>query len=357
MYKKQERLSNYTTNIKPKKILTKIKTRKLIIEYQKKIENLSVRFQDHVTRNTNSSHINYKIHYLLHDPFTLVNAYTRIIKNKEGLLKSFNNRKIMKFFCLESAKRIANKLKKNQYEFKPIKKIWILKPNKKKKQPIDIPPQSDIIVQEALKNILEAIYEPELRHWGHLTRHLSNNYGFRPNISTWTAVDKIAKYSQKCTTAIEGHIHSISSQINHEILLSILRQRIKDKKFLNLIKKLLENGIMDKDVCDYSSKGTPQKSTVSPLLFNIYMFGLDKFVYNEIIASFQKKEHNKTRNIAALTCKRIRYQINKSYKKLQKLKIEYKQKPISERKDKIKKALKEFKGLRNTQNLTQYGKT
>jgi hypothetical protein len=346
VHRKQEELSKYITSAKPKKILTKVERKKLIIGYRKKIEDLSVRLHEHTARNINGFHINYKIHYLLHDPFTFVNAYTKISKNKGAMRKGFDDEGVMKFFGLKSAKIIANKLKKNQYE---------LKPGKKKKRSINVPTQLDRIVQEAIRGILEAIYEPEFRHWGEVTRHLSNNYGFRPGMSTWTAMDKIKKYSQRCTIAIEGDIVSAYNNVNYDILLSILRQRIKDKKFLNLIKKLLKSGIMDRSVYEHSLEGTPQVGIVSPLLFNIYMFGLDKFVYNEIITPFLKEERSKTGDEATSTYRKIRYQTNQSYKRLQKLKIEYKQKPTSEKKDKIKKALKEFKRLRNTRNSTRYG--
>jgi len=122
VHRKQEELSKYITSAKPKKILTKVERKKLIIGYRKKIEDLSVRLHEHTARNINGFHINYKIHYLLHDPFTFVNAYTKISKNKGAMRKGFDDEGVMKFFGLKSAKIIANKLKKNQYELKPGKK-------------------------------------------------------------------------------------------------------------------------------------------------------------------------------------------------------------------------------------------
>lgn len=357
MHKKQKKLNKYTVSVKPRKILMKVERKKSIIGYREKIDDLSIRLQKLAARNINGSHINYKIHYLLHDPFTLVNAYTKINKNKIATTRGFDNERVLKFLDLESAKIIASKLKKNQYEFKPVKRTWIPKLGKKKKRPLDVFTPSDRIVQEAIKGILEAIYEPEFRHWDYITRHLSNNYSFRPGMSTWTAIDKTKKYSQKCTVAIKGGVVSAHNNVNHEILLSILRQRIKDKKFLNLIKKFLKSRIIHENVYEHSLDGTPQRGIVSSLLFEIYMFGLDKFVYSEIIAPFLKEERSRTGNEAILTYRKICYQTNQSYKRLQKLKIEYKQKPISEKKDKIKKALKEFKGLRNTRNLTRHGNT
>jgi hypothetical protein len=170
-------------------------------------------------------------------------------------------------------------------------------------------------------------------------------------------MDKIKKYSQRCTIAIEGDIVSAYNNVNHDILLSILRQRIKDKKFLNLINKLLKSGIMDGKVYEHSLEGTPQGGIVSPLLFNIYMFGLDKFVYNEIIVPFLEKEDGKRGDEATPAYRQIRYKTDQSYKRLQKLKTQYKKEQTLEKKNNFKKALKEFKKLRNIRNSTKYGNT
>jgi retron-type reverse transcriptase len=159
------------------------------------------------------------------------------------------------------------------------------------------------------------------------------------------------------TIAIEGDIVSAYNNVNHDILLSILRQRIKDKKFLNLINKLLKSGIMDGKVYEHSLEGTPQGGIVSPLLFNIYMFGLDKFVYNEIIVPFLEKEDGKRGDEATPAYRQIRYKTDQSYKRLQKLKTQYKKEQTLEKKNNFKKALKEFKKLRNIRNSTKYGNT
>jgi len=146
---------------------------------------------------------------------------------------------------------------------------------------LDVPTQSDRIVQEAIRRILEAIYEPVFKELGRDTKNLSNNYGFRPKYSTWSVLEKIEKHAKRCTTVIEKDIVSAYNNVDHGIFLNILWERIKDKKFLRFIKNMLKSGIMDDKRYEHSLNGTPQGGIVSPLLFNVYMLGFDEYVYKK----------------------------------------------------------------------------
>ncbi|NJR76101.1 MAG: RNA-directed DNA polymerase, partial [Scytonema sp. CRU_2_7] len=159
----------------------------------------------------------------------------------------------------------------------------IPKPGKKKMRPIDTPTQKDRIIQEALRGILEAIYEPEFKEFEEYTSGLCSNYGFRPRKSTWDAVAVLKYQGQSTNYCIEGDIVGAYNNIDHNILLNILERRIKDKKFLKLINNLLKAGIMEENRVIHNLIGTPQGGILSPLLFNIYMFEFDKFIYEEII--------------------------------------------------------------------------
>lgn len=166
---------------KEKKILTKTeKPRKTGLAFIKK---LGKKMDSHTQRNLNTSHVNYKIQYLLHDPFAMVNAYAKISKNKGALTQGHKDDNSMKSFGVEKAKVITDKIKKGIYKFKPVKRTWISKPGKKTKRPLDMPTQSDRIVQEAVRGTLEAIYEPLFEEHAELTHNLNNNYGFRPQKS------------------------------------------------------------------------------------------------------------------------------------------------------------------------------
>ena len=244
-------------------------------------------------RNKKTNHINRKIFYLFKDPFTIINAYTKISKNKGAVSRGFKDDNTMNYFGIKKAKSISERIIKGTYKFSPAKRTWIPKPGKKKKRPIDVPTQSDRIVQEAIRGILEAIYEPVFIEQGKNTKELSNNYGFRPRHSCWLAIQRIERYSKLCNVIIEGDIVSAYNNVNRDILLRLLRERITDKKFLRLIKKMLKSGVTERSKFEHSLKGTPQGGIVSPLLFNIYMLGLDQYVYKNFIVPVL--EENKTK--------------------------------------------------------------
>lgn len=288
------------------------KERKKFIENEtKKINKLSERLNDHAIRNKNLKHKNRKISYLLHDPFTIINAYTKISKNKGALTEGHRDNNEMKYFGIKQAKSITEKIKKGTYKFKALKRTWIPKPGKNTKRPLDVPSQSDRIVQEAIRGILEAIYEPVFIDWEKKKKNLSSNYGFRPKRSCWSAIDVLRKKSKRCTIVIEGDIVSAYNNVNHKILLKILKERITDKKFLQLINKMLKCGIMDSNRYEHSLNGTPQGGIVSPLLFNIYMFSFDQFVYNEFIVPILKGKGRRKKEIISKAYASARHYANK----------------------------------------------
>lgn len=248
------------------------------------IDKLANKLNRHTKRNLNVSHINHSLYHLLCNPYTFVNAYVIISKNKGALTEGVKqDKEINKFFGQSNAISIANEFREQKYKWQPVRRVMIPKPGKTTKRPIDTPTQKDRIVQEAIRGILEAIYEPEFRALEKLSKGLCSNYGFRPGRSTWEAIDMIQTHGKNSTQAIEGDIAGAYNNVNHGVLLSILGRRIKDKKFLKVIKGMLESGIMHKGRFTHSLTGTPQGGIVSPLLFNIYMFEFDKYIYNTFI--------------------------------------------------------------------------
>lgn len=108
-----------------KKILSK--------KEKEKISRLGESLNNHAVENKNTDYINHKIFYLLPDPFTIINAYTKISKDKGALTEGHNDSKDMKYFGIKQAKRITEKIKKETYEFRALERTWIPKPGKKKK--------------------------------------------------------------------------------------------------------------------------------------------------------------------------------------------------------------------------------
>jgi group II intron reverse transcriptase/maturase len=269
---------------------------KYIANEKTKLDKLCLPLKQLRNRNEDVNHINYKIYYLLCNPFIYVNAYAKISKNPGALTKGIkSDDEIMTFFGKSNAENIAQKFKNNNYSWKPTRRTWIPKPGKNKLRPIDTPTQEDRIVQEAIRGILENIFEPEFREFENQNKYLCTNYGFRPNKSTWDAANSLKIFGQATTYAIEGDISGAYNNVDHEVLINLLSKRIKDKKFIDVISKLLKSGIMEKERLTHNIKGTPQGGIVSPLLFNIYMFELDKFIYSNIILLLENQNTNKTK--------------------------------------------------------------
>ena len=135
--------------------------------------------------------------------------------------------------------------------------------------PLGIPSFEDKLVQEVTRMLLEAIYE------GHFE---CTSHGFRPFKSCHTAMDDIQKHFTGAKWFIEGDIKGFFDNIDHNVLIDILKLRISDERFLRLIRKFLNAGYMEKWTYHKTYSGTPQGGIVSPILANIYLDQFDKYI-------------------------------------------------------------------------------
>ena len=271
--------------------------------------NLCRPLRDLQKRNEDIEHINYKIYHLLTRPYTFTKAQINLRLDKG--IDQFETTQL--HFGQGFAIKIAEDFKKQKYSFKTSRRTWTPQPGKKAKRPIDTPTQRDRIVQEAIRKILECIYEPEFKSWDKNTKKYASNFGFRKGLGCWDAMYNIRTKAQGTTWVIEGNFDKPYDSIDHNILISVLSRRIKDKKFLSLLKNLLSSGIMEKNAYEETLMDIPQVGRLSPLLFNIYMFEFDKWVYESFIKQivqnktkkFSPKYSSLTRQIQ-LTSKRLK---------------------------------------------------
>jgi len=167
-------------------------------------------------------------------------------------------------------KEIQEELHNRTYRPTAVLRCWIDKPGKAEKRPLGIPVLKDRIVQMATKIVIEPIFEANF---------LPCSYGFRPGRSTHDAIDKIRREItfERCHTVIDADIKGYFQNINHDLLLNLVKRRISDPRVVALIKGWLKSGIMDRDTFHVSGDtGTPQGGVISPLLANIYLHCFDK---------------------------------------------------------------------------------
>ncbi|SHR49039.1 Retron-type reverse transcriptase [Mycobacteroides abscessus subsp. abscessus] len=202
-------------------------------------------------------------------------AYSKIYKNKGSATKGIDD-ETADGFGEEKIQAIIDSLKDESYQPKPVRRINIPKKNGKTR-PLGIPTFSDRIVQEVCRMILEAIYESTFSQHSH---------GFREKRSCHTALIEVRNTFSGVNWFIEGDISGFFDNINHQMLINILRKRINDEKFIRLMWKFLKAGFVESWRFENTYSGTPQGGIISPLLANIYLNELDMFIEKELKPSF-----------------------------------------------------------------------
>lgn len=197
-------------------------------------------------------------------------AYQNLYANNGASTPGVDESDTADGFSEEKINKIIETLKNGNYAPKPARRVYINKQNGKKR-PLGLPTFTDKLVQEALRMIIEAIYEPIFNEHSH---------GFRPNRSCHTALKEITKEFNGVRWFIEGDIKGCFDNIDHHTLINIINDKIKDARIIQLLWKFLRAGYLEDWRYNSTYSGTPQGGIISPILANIYLNKLDIFVMN-----------------------------------------------------------------------------
>jgi len=178
---------------------------------------------------------------------------------------------------VEKIDRMIELLREEKYQWKPARREYIPKKNGKKR-PLGIPTWGDKLLQEVMRQILEAYYEPQFSEHSH---------GFRPNKGCHTALQEIQIW-KGTRWFIEGDIAKYFDTIDHRVLLQILEKNVHDGRFIRLVSNMLEAGYLEDWKFNQTISGTPQGGVISPLLANIYLNEFDQWLANTLIPKYTR---------------------------------------------------------------------
>jgi group II intron reverse transcriptase/maturase len=210
-------------------------------------------------------------------------AYAKLYRN-EGAMTPGATSETVDGMTLRKIDTIIEALRQERYRWTPVRRVYIPKRNGKLR-PLGMPPWSDKLLQEVIRQLFEAYYEPQFSPHAH---------GFRAGRGCHTALHEITQHWRGVKWFIEGDICSFYDRMDHTVLLNILREKIHDNRFIRLMENLLRAGYLEEWYYHETFSGVPQGGVISPILSNLVLDKLDKFVEQTLIPMYTRGDRRKT---------------------------------------------------------------
>jgi group II intron reverse transcriptase/maturase len=220
---------------------------------------------------------------LLYQRDLYLRAYGKLYRN-HGAMTPGSTTETVDGMSLEKIDTIINALREERYRWTPVRRTYVSKKSGKRR-PLGLPTWSDKLLQEVIRSILEAYYEPQFSDRSH---------GFRPNRGCHTALRDVMQHGQATKWFIEGDLSACFDRIDHSVLEAILQERFQDNRFLRLMRGLLKAGYLEEWTFNATYSGVPQGGVVSPILSNLVLDRLDKYVETHLIPTYTRGSRRRT---------------------------------------------------------------
>lgn len=221
-----------------------------------------------------------RVYRLLFNRDLFLLAYGRLYRNAGAMTPGVTNETV-EGMSLAKIDAIIEALRFERYRWTPARRVYIEKPHSTKKRPLGIPTWSDKLVQEVVRLILDAYYDPQFSDHSH---------GFRAERGCHTALGEVYRNWSGTTWFIEGDISQCFDRLDHEVLIATLAEKVHDGRFLRLIDELLKAGYLEDWVFQRTLSGSPQGGVVSPILANIYLDRLDQWIETTLLPKHNRGE-------------------------------------------------------------------
>src|SRR5258708_2195731 len=222
------------------------------------------------------------IYRQLYNPDLYLRAYGRLYAN-DGAMTPGSTEETVDGMSIQKIHAIIDDLRYERYRWTPVKRVFIPKRNGKLR-PLGLPSWSDKLLQEVMRQILEAYYEPQMS---------ARSHGFRPGRGCHTALSEIRQTWKGTRWFLEGDITQCFDKLDHTVMLSILGEKLHDNRFLRLIQTMIQAGYLEEWTYHQTLSGCPQGGVISPILSNIYLDKLDQFVEQKLLPAYTRGEVRK----------------------------------------------------------------
>ena len=218
----------------------------------------------------------------LYNPLFYLQAYARLYSN-DGAMTPDTTGETVDGMSREKIKTMIDLIRQERWRWSPVKRVYIPK-RSGKLRPLGLPSWSSKVLQEVVRQVLSAYFEP---------RFSDHSHGFRPGRGCHTALSEIVHTWKGVHWVIEGDISDCFGRLDHDVLLNILSEHIQDNRLLRLIRYMLQAGYLEEWRWHETLSGAPQGGVCSPILSNIYLDKLDTFVETVLMPKYNRGKRRK----------------------------------------------------------------